>query len=221
MPENEVFIPLRHICAMIGVDWGGQRRRVLNDPVLSEVIENIDISATDDYRTVRRAMLCLPLDYLSGFLFGINANRVKTELRMPLMRYQRDAYKILDQATRSGRLKISDDMIQETLMTMQQLSTDVRQLADRVSTIEAELGNEERFISVSQAEQISQAVRSVGLVFSKATGRNEYGAVYGELYRQFSINSYKRLPAKKFNSTMTWLRQWYEELSDDGSDAPF
>jgi len=36
----------------------------------------------------RQEMLALPLDYVSGFLFGINADRVKPEVRDRLIHYQ-------------------------------------------------------------------------------------------------------------------------------------
>ena len=45
--------------------------------------------------------------------------------------------------------------------------------------------------------QISQAVKTVAMKLSKASGRNEYGGVYGELYRKFGITSYKQLPVAK------------------------
>jgi hypothetical protein len=43
-------------------------------------------------------MLCLPLKYLDGWLFGVNANRVKPELRGRVIQYQRECYDILARA---------------------------------------------------------------------------------------------------------------------------
>lgn len=40
-------------------------------------------------------MLFLELDYLNGWLFGIDANRVKPELRQRVIDYQRECYKVL------------------------------------------------------------------------------------------------------------------------------
>jgi hypothetical protein len=54
---------------------------------------------------------------------------------------------------------------------------------------------------------------------SKQSGRNEYGGVYGELYRKFSITSYKLLPAAKFQESMSWLTDWYGSITD--KDVPF
>jgi hypothetical protein len=43
-------------------------------------------------------MVCLRLDYLNGWLFGINASRVKEEVRDRLLRYQEECYRILADA---------------------------------------------------------------------------------------------------------------------------
>ena len=44
------------------------------------------------------------------------------------------------------------------------------------------------------------------------SGRNEYGGVYGELYRKFSITSYKLLPANRFQEAMKFLTNWHQSL---------
>jgi len=44
-----------------------------------------------------------------------------------------------------------------------------------------------RYVTPDQASQISQAVKAVALAIGKKSGRNEFGAVYGELYRKFGI----------------------------------
>jgi hypothetical protein len=43
-------------------------------------------------------MLSLPLDYLNGWLFGINVNRVKAEIRERLIPYQKECYRVLAEA---------------------------------------------------------------------------------------------------------------------------
>jgi hypothetical protein len=40
-------------------------------------------------------MLCLPLDLLPGWLFGIQAERVKSELRDKIIRYQAECFQVL------------------------------------------------------------------------------------------------------------------------------
>lgn len=88
----------------------------------------------------------------------------------------------------------------------------------RLQSLEDAVGDSRRYVTLDQASQISQGVKLVAMKLGKKTGRNEYGSVYGELYRKFGITSYKQLPAAKFDEAMTWLNDWQESI--DG-DMPF
>ena len=68
-------------------------------------------------------------------------------------------------------------------------------------------------ITEDQASQISQAVKAVALAIGKKSGRNEFGAIYGELYRKFGIASYKQLPARRFQEAMRFLAEWHESVT--------
>jgi hypothetical protein len=55
---------------------------------------------------------------------------------------------------------------------------------------------------------------------SEKSGRNEYGGVYGEMYRKFGITGYKLLPASRFQEAMGWLSEWYQQIAGN-NDVPF
>ena len=80
------------------------------------------------------------------------------------------------------------------------------------------MGNPDRLITLTQATKISQAVKAIAMELSKQSRRNEYGGVYGELYRRHEIPSYKQLPAAQFEACMSWLRDWYSDLT---GESPF
>jgi hypothetical protein len=203
--SGEVYIPVRPICDLLGVDWNGQRRRINRDPVLSTEATSVDVTSTQGGNTQRRAMICLPLDYISGFLFGINADRVRDDLRDRVIRYQRECYKVLSEAFQEGRLTADtafDDLLKihedtpevqafKMLQGMLQLARNqimirnqLQNHEDRLETIEAQLSPPAHAVTQSQAMQISQAVKAVAMTLGKQTKRNEFGAVYGELYRK-------------------------------------
>jgi hypothetical protein len=107
-------------------------------------------------------------------------------------------------------------MAQQQLFLEAQIETQTVKLADheqRLEQIEATLGNTSRFITAKQASQISQAVKAIALEMGKGTKKNEYGGVYGELYRRYEIPEYRMLPASKFEDAMKWLRDWYQSLT--------
>jgi len=91
--KGKRWIAMKPIAEAIGLDWHGQRKRINRDPVLSTctVIMTSQIPGDDQSREA----MFLDLDYLNGWLFGIDANRVKPELREQVIEYQRECYKVL------------------------------------------------------------------------------------------------------------------------------
>ena len=81
------------------------------------------------------------------------------------------------------------------------------------------MGDTGRLVTPDQASQISQAVKAMTLALGKKSGRNEFGAIYGELYRKFGIAGYKQLPARRFQEAMRFLAEWYETVT--GGPLPF
>jgi hypothetical protein len=241
---QQVYVPIRPICTMLGIDWAGQRQRINRDPVLAKAVRFVVITPTNPEKGGNPNMFCLPLDYLNGWLFGINANRVKEELRPRIIRYQEECYRVLAEAFREGRLTADptfDDLLAgdspaaqaykmaQAVMALarQQLLLESRiddvegrvgGVEFRLEQVETTLGDPGRHVTPEQASQISQAVKAVAMEMSKRSRRNEYGGVYGELYRKFGITSYKLLPAARFEEAMDFLREWHGSLV---GDAPF
>ncbi|GJM40423.1 MAG: hypothetical protein DHS20C20_07050 [Ardenticatenaceae bacterium] len=246
-----IYIPIRPICNYLGLDWSAQYRRINRDPVLSDAIQGVAITTTpssDGRGGGLQEMSCLPLKFLPGWLFGVNANRVKEDLREKIIRYQRESYDVLWEAFQEGRLTagtafedlLNNDtpaaqaykmaaaimkMARQQLMLEAQIGTHATQLAEheqRLEEIESTLGDSGRFVTPDQAMQISQAIKVIATEIQKRTKQNEYGKIYGQLYRQFGITSYKQLPANKFDKAMAWLTDFYRQITGAvGDDLPF
>jgi hypothetical protein len=73
----------------LGISWTGQRR-INRDAGLSEEICSVNVTSTEPARTRQISMLFFPLDIVRGFLFGINPERTKAEIKDKLIRYQRE-----------------------------------------------------------------------------------------------------------------------------------
>lgn len=91
--DDGVYVALRPICEALGLDWSAQWRRVQRDPVLSEAVA---MMATPFGRHGQQET-CLKLDLVNGWLMGIDANRVKDEVRDKLIEYQRECHRVLFQ----------------------------------------------------------------------------------------------------------------------------
>lgn len=235
--NESIYVPIRPICDYLGIAYQGQRNRINRDPVLSEYIQTITIYRPEEEGS-SQDMSCLALKYIPGWLFGIQVSRVKKDLQEKILRYQRECYDVLWEAFQEGRLTSdptfdellqSDSeavqaykMIQGMLKLARQqilLESRLNEHEDRLEQIEAQLGNPERYLSEEQASQISQAVGAIAMAIKQKTNRNEFGAIYGELYRKFGVTSYKHIPAVKFEEAMRWLTDWYQSVTDE--DVPF
>ena len=95
--KGQVWVAIRPIIENLGLSWSKQRRKILADPVLSQVVaQKATTSQGKDGKTYQVKMLCLPVEYLNGFLFKINPNKVKDEeVRERIIRYQKECYKAL------------------------------------------------------------------------------------------------------------------------------
>ena len=229
--EGQPYIPIAPICDFLGVSWSGQSERIRRDAVLSEAALSIRVTRKESQRGGRE-MVCLPLEYLNGWLFGINANRVKDELRERLIRYQRDCYRVLAQAfqgpavsspssslaqIRDMGLAIANMAEQQMLLesrvtvTEQRLGRAAQVVGDmgrRLSSLESRL-SPGSYITDEQAAEISQRVKALAaLLQERAPGKNYYQSIFGELYRRYSVSSYKLIRESQYTEVIAFLDRW-------------
>lgn len=233
--DGDVYVALAQMCSALGIDSQAQTRRIRRQPVLEDGLRRVAIVTT--HRGPQESYV-LRVDLVPLWLTGVSTKALDDEKRPKLERFQKEAAKVLWQAFQSGRLT-ADPAFAELLerdtpaVRAYKTAVAVAQIAEqqvvleaqlldherRLEQIEATLGDPARQITPEQASQISQAVKAIAMALGKKTGRNEYGGVYGELYRRFEITSYKQLPARRFGAAMTFLTEWYTEVT--GAGPPF
>lgn len=97
--EGQPFTPVKPIVENLGLSWGTQ------GPKLSE---NRDRFNCLDMKIVaqdgkNREMLCIPVRKVTAFLYSINANKVREDLRDKLIRYQEECDEVLWQYWTTGK----------------------------------------------------------------------------------------------------------------------
>ncbi|QTA84859.1 phage antirepressor N-terminal domain-containing protein [Desulfonema magnum] len=92
--NNAEYVAMKPVCEGMGLDWEAQRQLIERDPVLNSTACIIQVVAGDGKQ---RDMLCLPLIYLNGWLFKINAARYREDdpRRDIIIQYQRECYSVL------------------------------------------------------------------------------------------------------------------------------
>jgi hypothetical protein len=188
MPDDEVYVPLRPIAEFLGLDWSSQLQRIRRDDVLERRVTTIVIATTDDSR---REMICLPLDLLPGWLFGISASRVRPEIAPKLARYREECFRVLWRAYQTdalGAIGVRESTPTTGLAHLRDLGLAMAQMAEhqlsleqRVTTQDVRLDRaatlfrhfdqrlfsvEEQvhpavFITEAQAAELSQRVKAV------------------------------------------------------------
>lgn len=236
--DNRIYAGLTQMCNALGIDAQGQRRRIERHAVLSKGLQGVDKLATPGGI---QSGYVLRVDMVPLWLSGIRVSAIKEALRPKLERFQEEAATVLWEAFQEGRLTSDfalDNLLQsetpaaqayrmasaimkmarQQLLLEAQMETHTAQLVDheqRLESIEDQLGGQDRHVTPDQAMQISQAVKTVAIAMGKKTKKNEFGAVYGELYRKFGITSYKMLPAGKFEDAMKFLTDWHQNIVGD------
>jgi hypothetical protein len=126
------YVALKPICEALGLNWVGQLQRTKRDavlrkgmcvthmveaegPVFTATVDGLNpvsMATTDGLKPVSmatvakdgklREMVCLRLDKLDGWLFGVNSSRVKPELREKLNQYREECCAVLNSHFRGG-----------------------------------------------------------------------------------------------------------------------
>ncbi|MFC2278379.1 MAG: phage antirepressor N-terminal domain-containing protein, partial [Cardiobacterium hominis] len=99
--DGKHYVAMRPICENIGLNWRGQNERIVRHEVLNAVARVMRSTGNDGKEY---SMLCLPLEYLNGWLFGVDVTRLKNpEARAALIRYQRECFKVLYDYWHNGK----------------------------------------------------------------------------------------------------------------------
>lgn len=90
--NGQVYIPVKPICEAIGVAFQAQHLKLQEHELLAPTITLRMIVAADGKQ---REMVCLPLEYVYGWISTINTKNVSEKAHDSVLRYQRECYDIL------------------------------------------------------------------------------------------------------------------------------
>ena len=86
------LVPIKPICEAVGVDYEAQRQKLRDDDFLDSTALLSKVVAADGKE---REMLCLPYEFIFGWLFTINPKNVKEEARESVSKYRIECYRAL------------------------------------------------------------------------------------------------------------------------------
>lgn len=89
---EKVLIPIRPICEAIGIDYPTQYQKIKDDELLAS---KVGLNPTVGADGKMREMVCLPLEFVFGWLFSINPKNVKEEAKETVSKYRLECYMAL------------------------------------------------------------------------------------------------------------------------------
>lgn len=224
-----VYVPVRPICEFLGVQWAAQSKRIRRDAVLSTVVASVSVMDTQGQQ--RREMSCLPLNFLNGWMFGINASRVKPEIKERLTRYQLESYQILADAfltpsketavspTQANLIQIREmgraimEMASEQLRMDQRLdkaAVVVGQHGKRITALEYRL-SPRNVITEDQAADIAEKVKAIAMAMTEHNSdKNHFQSIFSELHRRYHVSGYKSIRQDQYQAVLDFLDEWME-----------
>ena len=91
---SEIYLPLRPICAALGVDWASQYRKIKADEILLEGTRNLRMQT----RGGPQVLVCMDVEAIPLWLASIEPSRVRPDLRERLKTYKRWVRKVVYEA---------------------------------------------------------------------------------------------------------------------------
>lgn len=219
---------------------------MLRDETLTEDMTSVVITPTlvnnQQYKQ-SYTVLCLPLEDIPGWLFGVSPSRVRPEFRNKVKQYRRECYHVLWEAFQTEVHTFTDSRSSSTIPALEQIrgtAIAIAQLAEQQIQMEQNLtkrldkaaevftGFEHRLgtlekklspaalITEEQAETISSTVKALAeLMTTKDHSKNHYQGIFSELYRRFGVSSYKNIRLDRYEQVLSFLEDWYQSVKRD------
>lgn len=238
--EQRVYIPIRPICERLGLAWSSQLQRIKRDTILNEAMSGVFVTNTPLTKFSNpQEMICLPLDMLNGWLFGVNANRVRADLRDTLLRYQRECYRVLAAAFITTELETTSTDEQRSLIQIREMALAIAQLADQQITLTSRLdkaaivvGEHGRRLTIleqqlaprqaitdEQTSDIAEKVKALAMFLGEQDStKNHFQSIFAELYRRFRVSSYKNIRQAQYHLVNDFLDDWHNSLSPQNKE---
>lgn len=140
----EKLVPIKPICEALGIDAKVQRNKIQEHPILNSIGVLSTLVAADGKQ---REMLCLPLEYVFGWLFTINPSNVSKEACESVLSYQLECYRALYEYFTEPQtfLKQKQALMEEKVNDYQSRQRDFKNAQKLMNEAKAELNQVMKF----------------------------------------------------------------------------
>lgn len=159
---KERLVPIKPICEALGIDVEPQRRKLNEDDFLSSVATSGVATGSDGKQY---EMLCLPLEFIFGWLFTINPKNVKEEAREAVSKYRIECYRALYKhfSSQAEFLSEKQSLLDQQLEYVEMVKNEFSSAKSRLSEAQKKL-SEARSLTYEDWENNN---RQLGIEFEK------------------------------------------------------
>lgn len=159
------LVAMKPIVESIGLNWSAQFRRIKRDDILST---SIAVMATEVCANGQLGeTVALPIEYLNGWLFGIDSRRVKPEVKEKLFQYKKECYKVLDAYFNKG-VAVNRKLLKE---------------------LKTQIKNQHESLSEFSNENFEQQVKIENLVGDLETCKDKINRLEREQWNRFMLEN--------------------------------
>ncbi|WP_180396168.1 phage antirepressor N-terminal domain-containing protein [Klebsiella pneumoniae] len=124
MAAGIAYVAMKPIVENLGMSWGTQQQKLMKSLEKFNCIHMNMVAADGKLRK----LLCLPLKKLNGWLFSINPEKVRADIRDKLIQYQEECFTVLHDYWTKGNAENPRKTQQSTAKQL----TPLRQTAERL-----------------------------------------------------------------------------------------
>lgn len=135
---DSVWIPVRPICEAIGIHTEKQTNRIKEDEILGPIHT---VRYALDAANRQFPMVCLPIGYVHGWLFSIDPNKVRANVKPHLLLFKQECYTVLYEHFfgNARRLQVDAEREHFLLGRNKEINRHVRELMAEQGTNKLEL----------------------------------------------------------------------------------
>lgn len=238
--SGSIYVPLSRLCDNLGIERKRQAQRIRDHEVLSRGFVSLTLETTGGVQEAQCLRLDLIPLWLAGVNANrvspeVRAKLIRYQAEAASVLWAAFRHDILPpndtaitSAEPSGAALAYEIATAIQHLARQQMELEQRlggridkmalwarefsQSVDRrLSSLELQVAPQAT-VTEQQAAEVALAVKAVGQALAEQGSKSGYGQVYAELYRRYSISSYKNLPQRKFAQVIDWLHTWHREL---------
>jgi hypothetical protein len=173
---GKYWVSVKDICLNIGIDNTRQQNKLKSNPAFEAKLVKAQTAGG------MQEVFCIPLEKLNGWLFTINPNRVRADIKEKLIAYQNECFEVLYNHFNNKKIYIHNQIKREIETALLEKESLIQQLRDENYQLKNKKANLVRALNTLTKEQDQEKISQKEALLTN----NSLEILYqtGELYNE-------------------------------------